>query len=125
MNENEIKDIISANWVDINLFLKENSENNMINYPKRLCNKLIRNEFENFVCGIVLNGFPCIDEKSLLSLLNSEFNLDVEYAIKTTDFHIIRNPVLARKLISIISFPSNRSVSHDILNYLIFFQIMR
>ncbi|WP_236671950.1 DUF4365 domain-containing protein [Enterococcus sp. BWB1-3] len=121
MNEDDNKDISSAYWVDIKSYLKENSEKNMIIYPKALCNKLTRGEFENFFCEIILNGCPCVDEETLLSLLNSKINLDVEYAIKAIDFHNIRNPVLTRKLILIISSTSNRSVIHDILNCLISF----
>lgn len=48
MNEDDSKNIISACWVDIKTFLKENSEKNMIIYSKALCNKLTRDEFENF-----------------------------------------------------------------------------
>jgi hypothetical protein len=121
MNEDDSKNIISACWVDIKTFLKENSEKNMIIYSKALCNKLTRDEFEKFFCEIILNGCPYVGEETLLNLLNSKINLDVEYAIKAIDFNIIRNPVLTRKLISIISSTSNRSVIHDILKCLINF----
>lgn len=93
----------------------------MIIYPKALYNKLIRDEFEKIFYEIILNGCPCVDEETLLSILNSKISLNVEYAVKAIDFHNIRNPVLTRKLISIISSTSNRPVIRNILNCLINF----